>query len=156
MESILNAEVIHKKYQKHKNFKELILCNTCGLTKHYTKFYINKRKSPAGYRLDDKCKLCKLEQSRTSKWKNKYGVSEKEVYDAYKQQVGKCLICSLELTIPTIGSKNKTASVFHIDHNHITGKFRGLLCHHCNTGLGHFKDDIRLLVKAQEYLQNGN
>lgn len=39
-----------------------------------------------------------------------------------------------------------------IDHNHQTGKVRGLLCHHCNVGLGHFKDNIELLNSALDYL----
>jgi hypothetical protein len=39
-----------------------------------------------------------------------------------------------------------------IDHCHKTGKIRGLLCKDCNIGLGHFKDNIKLLQKAEEYL----
>ena len=40
-----------------------------------------------------------------------------------------------------------------IDHNHQTGKIRGLLCHSCNVGLGNFEDNIDLLQKAIEYLK---
>jgi hypothetical protein len=38
------------------------------------------------------------------------------------------------------------------DHCHGTGQLRGFLCMHCNTGLGHFKDDPRLLRRAARYL----
>ena len=38
------------------------------------------------------------------------------------------------------------------DHCHGTGQLRGFLCMHCNTGLGHFKDDARLLRRAARYL----
>ncbi len=40
-----------------------------------------------------------------------------------------------------------------IDHDHATGKFRGLICTRCNHGLGHFKDNIDTLLEAIEYLK---
>lgn len=42
----------------------------------------------------------------------------------------------------------------HIDHNHKTGKIRGMLCPNCNTGLGSFKESPELLLKAIEYIKN--
>lgn len=44
----------------------------------------------------------------------------------------------------------------HIDHNHKTKQYRGLLCDNCNLGLGHFKDSPALLAKAIEYLRAGD
>ena len=40
----------------------------------------------------------------------------------------------------------------HIDHDHATGAFRGLLCHSCNVGIGHFKEDPEVLDAAKRYL----
>lgn len=40
-----------------------------------------------------------------------------------------------------------------VDHNHKTGKVRGLLCRSCNSGIGQLKDSIELLVSAVEYLR---
>jgi hypothetical protein len=40
----------------------------------------------------------------------------------------------------------------HADHDHITGKYRGTLCHNCNTGIGLLKEDIGILNRAIEYL----
>jgi hypothetical protein len=41
----------------------------------------------------------------------------------------------------------------YMDHDHATGEFRGWLCNDCNNGLGKFKDDVKMLRKAIEYLQ---
>jgi hypothetical protein len=51
------------------------------------------------------------------------------------------------------GGKN---NILHVDHNHKTGKIRGLLCHFCNRGLGCFRDDQEFLQKAIEYLKRTN
>jgi len=42
---------------------------------------------------------------------------------------------------------------FHYDHDHITGEFRGLICHLCNLGLGGFRDSPRILFAAMMYLE---
>jgi hypothetical protein len=41
----------------------------------------------------------------------------------------------------------------HLDHDHVTGEFRGWLCSRCNVGLGQFGDDPKLLQKAMMYLE---
>jgi len=38
------------------------------------------------------------------------------------------------------------------DHDHVTGEFRGWLCHGCNAGLGHFRDSVQSLQSAIDYL----
>lgn len=43
-----------------------------------------------------------------------------------------------------------------VDHDHVTGEIRGLLCLSCNTGIGNFKDNITVLNKAINYLENNN
>lgn len=48
----------------------------------------------------------------------------------------------------------KRAGGWCLDHDHVTGEFRGWLCHDCNKALGFFKDDPNLLKSAIEYIQN--
>jgi len=62
-------------------------------------------------------------------------------------QNGQCAICGTN--DPGGGYKN-----FAVDHNHISGEVRGLLCTRCNRGLGLFKDDPVLTQLATNYLRS--
>jgi hypothetical protein len=68
-----------------------------------------------------------------------------EFQERLASQNNNCAICSKQITGRDI----------HRDHDHDTGKWRGLLCNNCNRGLGHFQDDPRLLMAAAEYLVTG-
>ena len=70
----------------------------------------------------------------------KYGMSNPEFKEMLSRQKNKCAICGIPNPI-------------HIDHDHLTGKVRGIVCFHCNTGLGHFKDNGALLLNAINYLK---
>jgi hypothetical protein len=59
------------------------------------------------------------------------------------QQGGVCAIC---------GDPPEGGKAFHIDHHHVTGEIRGLLCVRCNNGLGQFKEDPDVLKKAATYV----
>ena len=61
-----------------------------------------------------------------------------------RAQNGLCKICN---------NKCSSGKRLAVDHNHITGKIRGLLCHNCNTGIGKFKDSENLLQSAINYLK---
>ena len=80
--------------------------------------------------------------------KYNYGLSSEEYNKMFDEQGGVCAICGKpeKTTI-----RNKQVSLC-IDHNHETGKIRGLLCINCNKGLGHFMDDTNLMQKAIRYL----
>ena len=62
-------------------------------------------------------------------------------------EIWTCPICQ-KTTIPGLTSK------VVIDHNHKTGHPRAWICDSCNTGLGRFKDDVKLLERAIEYLKS--
>ena len=74
--------------------------------------------------------------------KKRYGLSKNAFWVMYKAQEGKCLICGEE----------EFPNKINVDHNHVTGQVRGLLCGLCNGGLGFFKDDAAKLRLAAEYL----
>lgn len=75
------------------------------------------------------------------KWwlKSNYGLTLEKFEEMIEDQDGCCLIC---------GEAKKLV----VDHDHETGKVRGLLCSPCNTGIGHFKDDVDRMLSAIDYL----
>jgi hypothetical protein len=73
-------------------------------------------------------------------------VSEEFCVNLFNKQGGKCAICKRELVWP---DKNT-----NVDHDHSTGKIRGILCGKCNRGLGSFQDDASILRRAVKYLSN--
>jgi hypothetical protein len=79
-----------------------------------------------------------------------YKVDESFIRDIMDSQKGCCGICKQSLILP--GDKKS----YSIDHNHLTGKVRGLLCHHCNAAIGLFKEDESNLLGAIEYLRYHN
>lgn len=84
--------------------------------------------------------------------KRNYSISIETYNEMLKGQKGQCKICGTEDF--TKGKSNKNRPF--VDHCHTTGKVRGLLCHHCNAGLGHFLDDTELLLSAINYLKDHN
>ncbi len=136
-------------------------CSKCKEQKPLSEFH-KQRKSPDG--LAWYCKKCKQEQARewrrspsgldTEKRRNKslaryaqiksrYGL-DKHGYHALIDGAGHCQICGAEFT----GREPM------IDHNHLTGKVRGLLCQSCNSMLGYAKDNAAILRAAIEYLES--
>lgn len=76
-----------------------------------------------------------------------YGISIEDYEGMIKEQGGKCAICHLAPS----GHNSHNRSL-HVDHDHATGKVRGLVCYNCNHGLGNFKDNPALLMAAMNYL----
>ncbi len=74
---------------------------------------------------------------------NRYGITLLDYYQILKLQKGRCGICKCKPT----QVKNK----FAVDHDHKTGKVRGLLCVSCNNKLGWFELHNK---KAVQYLKN--
>ena len=81
-----------------------------------------------------------------------YGITEEDYNILALKQDNKCAICSEMETGTRRGIAIKRLSV---DHDHISGKVRGLLCNRCNKALGGFNDSAILLSNAINYLNKG-
>ena len=88
-------------------------------------------------------------QSRHSHLKRTYGITIKEYDELYALQLGRCAICSKEET-----ARNQHGILsLSVDHNHVTGVVRGLLCRECNSAIGKLDDNLELLRAATIYLE---
>jgi len=113
------------------------------------------------YFAKDKCRNCynrdvDMVRNRTEKrkgeqrtyavcaWRRKtVGVSPEEYAVQLAHQKGLCAICD---------KPPETGQVLCLDHDHVTGKPRGLVCRRCNLALGLFKDNIEVILRALDYL----
>lgn len=76
----------------------------------------------------------------------RYGMTLDEYAEMDEEQGWMCKICKS----PTSGRKD--SPLFHVDHDHATGKVRGLLCNNCNVGIARLKEDATVLRSAIAYL----
>ncbi len=76
--------------------------------------------------------------------KTRYGITPEQFLEMEKGQGGVCAICG--------GPPTGRYKRFHVDHDHATGKVRGLLCFMCNILLGNARDKPGILEAAVVYL----
>ena len=130
-------------------------CGMCRLEKPESEFHKHRSK-PSG--LQARCKTCAKQyvdnnkESISSYKKHNYikkfhGISLEERQDIGDRQDWKCAACGDEMWAKNGGVKGE------LDHDHITGKIRGLLCFHCNTALGLLKDDPSRILALLDYLK---
>lgn len=137
-----------------------MVCTGCNETKGVTEFH--KRASRPSGRVS-RCKECtntaqsalqktedtRLYNRKDKLWRN-FGLTL-EAYDKLlKDQNGVCAICKGP---ERFLSRNGFPKHMAVDHCHKTGRVRGLLCHHCNTGIGNLNDSVELLKDAIRYLE---
>jgi hypothetical protein len=131
-------------------------CTCCREAKDLSEFHKSKAASDG---LNYVCKSCKSQKAKGAyqKWspeqkekhkvrrmKYLYGLSEEEY--AYLQSQNACGIC---------GAASSSRGNLCVDHDHATGKVRGVLCTECNLALGYLKDNVALLQSAIDYLKKG-
>ena len=88
------------------------------------------------------------EHTRRGKLKANFGITIEEYDEMLYWQGGCCAICAKP--------QDTFVRKFAVDHNHTTGKIRGLLCVNCNTAIGKLDDDVVLLERAISYLERSN
>lgn len=80
------------------------------------------------------------ERVRRRRLELRYGITHDEYQALVIKQGERCAICTQQKSL-------------HVDHDHISGKVRGLLCGSCNRALGLFYDQVPLMEKAISYLK---
>jgi len=85
-------------------------------------------------------------QRKKERLRNTYGLTLEQYYLMVANQDGLCGICKIDLN--SIPSRQ-----VHLDHSCDTGVNRGILCHSCNVGLGHFRHSTSDLEAAIKYLR---
>ena len=142
-------------YDRNRRYGDLTIrpeslnCEDCGVL-----FQVRKTGS-----IPKVCDSCSVQRHRLKQRQDRRRKGLWESYkltlEQYKQMLdavnGKCEICGMK-QVGRGAAKNQLA----VDHNHTTGKIRGLLCTKCNTALGLMKDDVLLMQKAINYLKERN
>jgi hypothetical protein len=100
----------------------------------------------------DGCRLAsRNRRAAIANRKKLYGITAAQFSQMLSDQGGVCAICQT----PDWPAPSGQAGP-HVDHDHVTGKVRGILCQSCNHGLGKFKDDPKRLRAAADYLERAN
>ena len=131
-------------------------CSACDQDLPTESFYLSKGK------LSCYCKVCwkervskkapkKTKQQRKHYWlKSRFNITYADYEVLYASQGGMCAICGKH--IEEFATTSDLSSVACVDHNHTTGEVRGLLCNHCNTGIGLLQENPVILQSAINYL----
>jgi hypothetical protein len=117
--------------------------NPDDIKKYYREYYKN-HKNEKGAERKEYLKIKHLSR--------KFGITIDEYDRIFEKQNGVCAICNNPETKIIKG----VVAFLSVDHDHKTGKVRGLLCSKCNMGIGYFNDDPFLLNKASQYLDDIN
>lgn len=119
-----------------------IKCEECQLDLAIDSFPSNCSNKERPARI---CRACRNRKRRLSRYGFKGGW---EAFTDWIQSFGgKCCIC--DITVEPEGRSGCSATV---DHCHSTGRIRGLLCRHCNSGVGSMSDDAAIARSAASYI----
>lgn len=109
------------------------------------KYRQTKKGKAAAYRATRIQQKKHPEKLREYAIKYNYNLSPTQYKAIWDNQEGLCAICKVQLS-------SLSLKAVHVDHDHSSGKVRGILCNCCNLGLGQFRDSILYLDAAKRYL----
>lgn len=123
-------------------------CMSCGDDKPVTQFHKGKYNL---YGVQHVCKDCTRERIRHVHWRRTYGLSDGDYEERLKAQGGGCALCDVPDAEATWAGKPTRLAV---DHCHVSGEVRGLVCHRCNQRLSMIDgpDWSQWMDRAQVYL----
>lgn len=121
--------------------------------KRYEAIRKSVAKKPEHYRLLGLMNKRRATCQRGYHIKRRYGVTLEMYNEMLVAQGNACLLCRREAGITISGRCN-----LGVDHDHVTGKIRGLLCTRCNTWVGHWEqpDGKDLMRKIEVYLADNS
>lgn len=150
------VERVKVRYREDAAFREKMKATTRARYKAKSE-EINERKRVHNITEDEKERrktynrtIERRRRVRDKVMRDKYGITIDDYEAMLASQGGNCAICGGQHT-PEDRWKSGLKNL-RVDHDHTTGRVRGLLCFHCNTGLGHFRDSPELLSEALAYL----
>jgi hypothetical protein len=133
-------------------------CIRCGEIKQSSEFF---SKEDTRDHLSSYCKKCHLSYKRENynakvikgyHLKRVYKITLKDYQDLFLVQGGVCAICHNPET--NVYAKNGLIRDLAVDHEHETGRVRGLLCRRCNQAMGLLNEDRNLLQHMTDYLSS--
>ena len=136
------------------------VCKICGEQKPLTDFYKVNKNSKHHH---GKCKTCYVKKQqetydpvkkRDENLKRLYGIGLKEYDRLLQEQGGCCAVCGGIDPKGRLTGRGGSITNFYVDHDHNTGKVRGLLCNTCNRTIGYIGDNTGTLTRMIDYLTN--
>ena len=135
------------------------VCRKCGLTKPVAEF------RPIAHNVNGRLRVCMTcESTYQKRWRDsaegwpehmqaiarleRYGITIEQYDTLFAEQHGLCAICGEPQQ-----AKRSSIRNLDVDHDHLTGQVRGLLCNHCNAAIAHAQHDPRILAAAIAYLE---
>ena len=137
-------------------------CNKCKAKKDVSEFYLKEPSRRARYSSTDNCfytshckeciktKQIAYRKNNPEKGKDvdlfqKFGIRFEDYKKMYDAQKGCCAICERH--------SDKFHRSLNVDHDHVSGKIRGLLCTPCNTVLGRMEENVKWFHNCLSYLE---